>query len=105
MRFVTLGFGSVLGLCLIPVQCLVPISWISGIITGHVSLKQIKESGDVEGGRGMAIAGLISGYIGMVIVCLLLLAFAVLMITGVSVPLIEDILREFSRQLFAARCV
>jgi hypothetical protein len=101
----TLGAGSILGLCLIPIQCLIPISWIVGIVTGHVALGQIKRSGGMEGGRGMAIAGLISGYIGMGIVCLLLIAFVVLMLTGVSVPIIEELLREFSQQLLAARYV
>ena len=36
---------------------------IVGIITGHIALSQIKKTG--EQGRGMAIAGLIIGYIGI----------------------------------------
>jgi hypothetical protein len=102
---VTLGVGSVLGLCLIPIQCLIPILWIVGIVAGHVGLGQINRSGGREGGRGMAIAGLISGYIGMGIICLLLIVLAVMMIAGVSIPIIDELLREFSRQLLAARYV
>lgn len=37
---------------------------LAGIICGHIALSQIKRTG--EGGRGMAIAGLIIGYIGLV---------------------------------------
>lgn len=36
-----------------------------GIICGHIALKQINETG--EGGRGLAMAGLIIGYIGLAI--------------------------------------
>lgn len=36
---------------------------IVGIITGHIALSQIKKTG--EQGRGLAIAGLIIGYVGL----------------------------------------
>lgn len=39
------------------------IGSILGVIFGHVALGQIKRTG--EGGRGLAIAGLIIGYIGL----------------------------------------
>lgn len=35
---------------------------IGGVITGHIALSQIKKR--AEGGRGLAIAGLIIGYLG-----------------------------------------
>ncbi|MFF2387720.1 DUF4190 domain-containing protein [Agromyces sp. NPDC058104] len=35
------------------------------VITGHIALSQIKKTG--EQGRGLAIAGLILGYIGLVV--------------------------------------
>jgi peptidyl-prolyl cis-trans isomerase B (cyclophilin B) len=35
-----------------------------GVIFGHIAIGQIKKTG--EGGRGLAIAGLIIGYIGIV---------------------------------------
>ena len=41
------------------------IGFIAGIICGHISLSQIKKTG--EQGRGMAIAGLIIGYVGIVL--------------------------------------
>lgn len=95
----TFGLGSVLSICLIPVQCLIPIAWIVSVVTGHVALKQIKDSGDVEGGRGMAIAGLISGYLGLGMICLLVVVSIILMITGASLPFLEEILQEYSQLL------
>jgi len=38
---------------------------IVGIVLGHIALSQIKRTG--EGGRGLAIAGLVIGYIGLVL--------------------------------------
>lgn len=37
---------------------------LAGIICGHIALSQIKRTG--ESGRGMAIAGTIIGYVGLV---------------------------------------
>uniref|UniRef100_UPI0013E3F01B DUF4190 domain-containing protein n=1 Tax=Microbacterium sp. CPCC 204701 TaxID=2493084 RepID=UPI0013E3F01B len=39
------------------------IGSIGAIITGHISLNQIKTNG--ENGRGMALAGTIVGYVGL----------------------------------------
>lgn len=39
------------------------IGSIVGVICGHISLSQIKKTG--EQGRGMAVAGLIVGYVGI----------------------------------------
>ena len=44
-----------------------------GVITGHIGLNQIKKTG--EEGRGLAIAGLVIGYISIAAVLLWLLAF------------------------------
>lgn len=52
------------------------ITFLVGIIFGHLSLSQIKKT--AEGGRGMAIAGLVIGYVGLVIgiiVTIALIAF------------------------------
>ncbi|WP_166877207.1 MULTISPECIES: DUF4190 domain-containing protein [unclassified Salinibacterium] len=38
---------------------------LAGIICGHIALSQIKRTG--ESGRGMAIAGTIIGYVGLVL--------------------------------------
>jgi hypothetical protein len=56
---------------------------IVGIILGHISLKQIKQTG--EGGRGMALTGLIMGYIGIAgWIIGLIIFFIFLGIAGVS---------------------
>jgi uncharacterized protein YacL len=50
---------------------------IVGIITGHIALSQIKKTG--EQGRGLAIAGLIIGYIGLVVgIILAIVWFAII---------------------------
>lgn len=46
---------------------------ILAVIFGHVALGQIKKSGNVQQGRGLAIAGLILGYIGIGILILSLI--------------------------------
>jgi uncharacterized protein YacL len=37
---------------------------LAAVITGHIALSQIKRTG--EKGRGLAIAGLVLGYLGMI---------------------------------------
>lgn len=37
---------------------------LGAVITGHIALSQIKKTG--ENGRGLAIAGLVLGYLGLV---------------------------------------
>ena len=46
------------------------LGYIAGVVTGHIALGQIKRSG--EQGRGMALAGLIIGYVGIGLSVLLL---------------------------------
>ncbi|MGH9414410.1 MAG: DUF4190 domain-containing protein [Terriglobales bacterium] len=43
---------------------------ILAIVFGHVALVQIKRAGDNSTGRGMAIAGLVLGYLGVAIAIL-----------------------------------
>lgn len=49
------------------------IGSIVGIVTGHISLSQLKTSG--EGGRGLAIAGLIVGYVGLALTIIATIVF------------------------------
>ncbi|RXZ70001.1 DUF4190 domain-containing protein [Agromyces albus] len=62
------------------------IGFIAGIICGHISLGQIKKTG--EQGRGLAVAGLIIGYIGIVlsiiVVIVVIAGLAALYSTGVT---------------------
>ena len=41
------------------------ITSILGVIFGHVARRQIKRGGDEQGGTGLALAGLIIGYLGL----------------------------------------
>lgn len=62
------------------------ITSIVGIITGHIALSQIKKTG--ENGRGLALGGLIAGYVltalGLLAVILLIAFWGVLFSQGFS---------------------
>ena len=55
---------GVLGLVLL-VVCIGPLFAIPGVICGHLAYLRIKRSGGVLTGEGMALAGLITGYISI----------------------------------------
>lgn len=57
---------GILGVVLL-VVCIGPICAIPAIICGHIAYSRIKKSGGALTGEGMALAGLITGYIGFVI--------------------------------------
>lgn len=65
---------SLCGIFIVPV-----ILSIVGIITGHMSLGQIRRTG--EGGRGLAFAGLWIGYITVILALLGIVAFVLLVAT------------------------
>lgn len=75
VRTNTLGIvsliASIVGVFVLPV-----IGQIVGIVTGHMSLSQIKAR--AEKGRGLAVAGLIVGYITLALGVLLLVFFIIL---------------------------
>jgi Domain of unknown function (DUF4190) len=53
--------------------CAVP--GIVAIVLGHLALESIEDSGGAKSGRGMAIAGIVLGWVGVAIVGLLVLAW------------------------------
>jgi peptidyl-prolyl cis-trans isomerase B (cyclophilin B) len=55
---------------------------VPGIIMGHIALHQIKRTG--EGGHGLALAGVIVGYVLFAIVLILVVVY-VLVIIGIVV--------------------
>lgn len=59
--------GIVLSFAVFPL-----LASLAAIITGHMALKQT-QPGSAIGGRGMAIAGLILGYIGVAILALIVI--------------------------------
>jgi hypothetical protein len=50
---------------------------IAAVVFGHIGIHQINQSGGTEQGRGMAIAGLVIGY--LVIACFAIFLVAILM--------------------------
>ncbi|QEO15194.1 DUF4190 domain-containing protein [Agromyces intestinalis] len=52
------------------------------IITGHIALNQIKKTG--EQGRGLAIAGLVLGYIGLVVGLIVIVVWIILIAAAAS---------------------
>jgi peptidyl-prolyl cis-trans isomerase B (cyclophilin B) len=56
--------------------------WPLAIVFGHTAHKQIARTG--EGGRGMATAGLVIGYLGLAAAVLLILILVVAAGAGVS---------------------
>lgn len=57
---------------------------IVAIITGHMAQSEIKKSGGMVTGKGMAIAGLIMGYLSIVLGLCLLCLFVILPLFGVA---------------------
>ena len=55
---------------------------VPGIIMGHIALHQIKQTG--EGGHGLAVAGLIVGYV-LFAIALILIVVYVLFLIGIAV--------------------
>lgn len=59
------------------------IGSLVGVITGHMSLSQIKRTG--ENGRGLALAGTIVGWVGLGFIVLGLLLFLLLLLPAIVV--------------------
>ena len=51
-----------------------PLSAVAAVILGHLALSDIKRSAGRLAGRGMAIGGLVTGYIGVSIIPILIIA-------------------------------
>ncbi len=57
------------------------LTGLPAIITGHLGLSSIKKSGGALAGRGMAIAGLVTGYLGFSLIVIAIVA-------GLTAPLV-----------------
>lgn len=55
---------------------------LGAVITGHIALNQIKRTG--EGGRGLALAGLILGYVGIAFGVIYIVVIIIIAIAGAS---------------------
>lgn len=56
------------------------IGVLVGVVLGHIALSQIRRTG--ERGRGMALAGVIIGWVAIGLTVLLILAFVLFLTTG-----------------------
>lgn len=56
-----------------------------GVICGHIGLNQINRTG--ENGRGLAIAGLIIGYVGIALSIIAIVVFIPLMMAATTVSI------------------
>lgn len=61
---------------------------LAAVITGHIALSQIKRTG--EGGRGLAIAGVVLGYVGLFFGTLYLLFIIGAVIFSITSSLSSD---------------
>ncbi len=72
------------------VQILPVIGAIAAVIAGHMAKSEIKKSGGMVTGNGMATTGLILGYvtiaIGLCLACIFVLAFAGLITLPFAFP-------------------
>lgn len=67
------------------------ISSIVAVITGHLAKKEIRESGGLMSGNGMALAGLILGYtmIGLTLLGIIILITALLFLVPTTQSIME----------------
>jgi hypothetical protein len=69
----------VLGICSI-VLCLGPLAGIPAVIMGHKANSDIRKSGGLLGGSGMATAGLVTGYLSVFMI------FVVGLLAAIAIP-------------------
>ena len=63
--------------------------WLVGILTGHMALVQIRQTG--APGRSRAVWGLVLGYIGLAFTILLIAIIIVLVAAGVGVGFLNKV--------------
>jgi len=73
--------ASILGVTFVPT-----VGSIVGLILGYMARKQIRESGGVQGGEGMAKAGIIIGWIGVALALVGICITIAVLVLGVTIP-------------------
>jgi competence protein ComGC len=74
-------WSLVLGILSLVICLFAILAAIPGVICGHMALSRIKASGGALAGQGLAIAGLITGYLGI-----LLGLIAIPMVLAIAIP-------------------
>ena len=64
---------------------------LAAIITGHMAKREIRESMGQLAGDGMATAGLIMGYLHLILSTLCICIVLIIIAMGVSIPLLDSI--------------
>ena len=59
-----------------------PIGSILALIFGHIAKNQIDATGGIQGGRGMAIAGIVLGWVGIAVLIVLIIVFVAIGVSG-----------------------
>lgn len=59
-----------------------PIGSILALIFGHIAKNQIDATGGIQGGRGMAVAGIVLGWIGIAALIVLIVVFVAVGLSG-----------------------
>ena len=90
LAFATAGAGAV---CSSVLDVLPFLLWLTGIITGHIALAQVRRSG--EGERGRAIAGLVLGYSGVFFMVILVILILALVVAGIGTAGLRHFLPQF----------
>nr|WP_260149140.1 DUF4190 domain-containing protein [Microbacterium endophyticum] len=70
--------SSLVGMFVLPL-----IASIVAVITGHISLKQLKSSG--ESGRALALSGTIIGWVGVGIWALVIVGFLIFFVFAIGI--------------------
>ncbi len=84
------------GLAIFGIPFLFPPFSIVAVVFGHVSLSQIKKSAGRLGGKGLAIARLVLGYLGIAMIPLILI------IAAIAIP---NLLRARMRRTSLPQCI
>ena len=71
---------GIVGLVACPLVCS-----ILALVFGYQSRNEIDASGGYQGGRGMAVAGIVTGWIGVVLSAILIVVYVALIAVGTSV--------------------
>ena len=76
MTSMILGIAGIVLIWLPIVDFLGILGAIVAVILGHIGFSQINRPGNMQGGRGMAIAGFVLGYISIAIFVLVIIVLA-----------------------------
>lgn len=89
---------SIALLCLMPVGLVPYLGWIGAVVTGHIAMLNLKSTENQTGGRGMAIAGLVLGYLPLLItllgIAIVVILVAVLLAFGAPIPTLNNLFSQ-----------